>query len=256
MIVGTIALISMLFFGGVSEYFLIDKLEKGVKQYVVDKERRKEITTDLKEATKFIKAFNKDRKGKMKSFEELNTDRNTSKEELISFFDVLMKDRLAFQEQILSDRVAISAKIKPNEWTLILAKSKESVEKAMEKAEKKSNKGKESIPFEKTISVIEEVIANNEKKEKLNAALSTFIRDQEKAVQKLISMNSVDNDILSKKDASKMELTEIANELNSLRKVAFDNLMAFHFAAKDLTEPSEWDQIMKTFNKELSITSH
>jgi|GEM_PF-3842609 len=30
MIIGTISLITMLFFGGVSEYFLVDKLEKGV----------------------------------------------------------------------------------------------------------------------------------------------------------------------------------------------------------------------------------
>ena len=42
MIVGTIALISMLFFGGV-EYFLMDELEKGVKTFVVEKDRRKEI---------------------------------------------------------------------------------------------------------------------------------------------------------------------------------------------------------------------
>ena len=34
------------FFGGVSEAFLIDKIEKGVKQYVVDKDRSKEIRPD------------------------------------------------------------------------------------------------------------------------------------------------------------------------------------------------------------------
>jgi hypothetical protein len=58
MILGTLALINMLFFGSM-EYFLVDKLEKGVKTYVLEKERRKEILVDLSDAEKEIKAFNK-----------------------------------------------------------------------------------------------------------------------------------------------------------------------------------------------------
>ena len=40
MIIGTIALLNMLFFGGIQEYLLLDKLEKGVKTYIEDKDKR------------------------------------------------------------------------------------------------------------------------------------------------------------------------------------------------------------------------
>ena len=39
MIVGIITLITMLFFGGIQEYFLLDKLEKGTKIYIEDKDK-------------------------------------------------------------------------------------------------------------------------------------------------------------------------------------------------------------------------
>ena len=100
----------------------------------------------------------------MKTFKNLNAERGASKEELNSFFDGLMKERLAFQEKVIRDRVAISNKIKPDEWTLILAKSKESVDKAQEKVQKKSDKGKEKKPFVKTFSVIDKVINDNKKR--------------------------------------------------------------------------------------------
>lgn len=71
MIIGSITLITILFFGGVSEYFLIDKLEKGVKEYVVEKNRQKEILADLKTSKAFIKEFNKKRKSQSKTFHTL-----------------------------------------------------------------------------------------------------------------------------------------------------------------------------------------
>lgn len=46
MIVGIVALFTVLFFGGVQEYFFIEKLEKGVKKFVIEKDRSKEILAD------------------------------------------------------------------------------------------------------------------------------------------------------------------------------------------------------------------
>ena len=48
MIVGTIALISLLFGSGAFDVFFLPNFEKGVKEYVIGKERQKEITSDLK----------------------------------------------------------------------------------------------------------------------------------------------------------------------------------------------------------------
>lgn len=256
MLIGLATLISILFFGGVSETFLVDKLEKGVKQYVVDKERQKEITADLKVSTKYIKAFNKERKNSFKSFQDLNADRNTSIEEFNLFFDKLMNDRMAFQEKVIKDRISILNRIEPDEWELILEKSKESIEKASAKTQKKLDKGKISEPFVKTKSVIDEVVTDTERKEKIGKALSTFVRSQEKTVEKLKSMNSLDSDIINSKDASEKDILKLAEEINELRKITFSDLTSFHFSVKEITTEAEWEAIIKSFNKELSISTH
>ena len=256
MIIGLATLISILFFGGVSETFLVDKLEKGVKQYVVDKERKKEITTDLKVSAKYIKAFNKERKGNFKSFQKLNADRNTSNEELTLFFDELLKDRITFQEKVIADRVNILNKIEADEWELILDNSKESIEKVDAKAQKKIDKGKTSEPFEKTRSEIAEVVTDNERKERINNALDTFINSQKKTIEKLQSMNTQDSDVVNNKNASEKDLKKLAEELNELRRLTFNELIAFHSSVKKFTTEAEWDKVMKVFNKELNITSH
>ena len=256
MIVGLATLISILFFGGVSETFLVDKLEKGVKQYVLDKERKKEITADLKVSVKYIKAFNKERKSKFKSFQDLNANRLTSREELTLYFDELMNDRKHFQERVIGDRISILNKIESDEWELILINSKESIDKVNAKTQKKLDKGKISEPFEKTTAVIAKVITDKERKEKLDKALNTFIDSQEKTFEKLESMNTIDSGIISNKDASEKDLIKLAKELNELRKLAFNDLTSFHFSVKEFTTQAEWEQIMKAFNKELNITSH
>ena len=46
------------------------------------------------------------------------------------------------------------------------------------------------------------------------------------------------------------------NKLNELRQQSFNSLIDFHFSAKENTTEEEWKSIMKSFNKELSITSH
>ncbi len=49
---------------------------------------------------------------------------------------------------------------------------------------------------------------------------------------------------------------ELADQLNELRRDGFDDLIDFHMSVKEFTTEAEWDQIMKAFNKELSITAH
>ena len=42
MTIGTITLLTVLFFGGTQEYSFLDKLENGTKQFILDKERSNE----------------------------------------------------------------------------------------------------------------------------------------------------------------------------------------------------------------------
>jgi hypothetical protein len=256
MLIGLSTLIAILFFGGVSETFLIDKLDKGVKKYVVEKERKKEITADLKKATKYIKAFDKEMNNQFKLFKEMNAAKHTTREDMQDFFDQLMKDRRAFQDSVIDDRLRISAKLKPDEWDSIMAFSSTSVSKVKTKAEKKAAKGKITEPFEKTYAVIDKDIADQEKKQNIKDAMTTFIDAQKRTVAKLHSMNTMDNDVLINQKASRDEFIALSESLNVLREKAFENLIEFHFTVVGQTTDEEWANVIKSFNKELAITSH
>ncbi len=86
MIVGTIFLITVLFGGGLIDTFFIAELEKGVKEYVVDDARKKELTANIKSAKKSIKSFNKDRKAQFKVYKDINASRATTSEEFDELF--------------------------------------------------------------------------------------------------------------------------------------------------------------------------
>jgi hypothetical protein len=256
MIIGISALIAILFFGGINETFLIDKIEKGVKEYVVDKERKKEITADLKEASKYIKGFYKQRSAQFKQFKEMNLSREVEKSEMEAFFEGVMKSRLEFQNKVIDDRISIIAKLMPGEWDSIMVYSQQSVVKKKEKAEEKEAKGKVSTPFAKTYKAIQDKVMEADKKESLKRSLDAFIASETKAIEQLKSMNSQDNKVLTNKNATREELLGLGNRMNEFRKKAFTELIDLHFSVRQNTNETEWTAVMKAFNKELSVTAH
>ena len=62
MLIGLATLITILLFGGGQDYFLVMNLDKGIKKFVVEKERKKEILAEFKIAKKEVKKLSKTRK--------------------------------------------------------------------------------------------------------------------------------------------------------------------------------------------------
>ena len=256
MLIGLATLITILFFGGVSESFLVDKLEKGVKKHVIEKDRRKEILADLKDSKKYIKAFNKERNAKLKAFKEMNLDKSLEREDFDTFFNDLIEGRKEFQKYVIDERLKITKKIEPDEWTLIMAMSNESVQKRKQKMEKKIRKGKIGLPFGKTRDVIAMEVEDETSRENLRNALDEFLAAETKIIDQLAAMNVEDNPVIENREATLAELNKIGEEMNILRMKGYENLTEFHFAARDNTTEDEWDVLMKAFNKELTMTPH
>ena len=61
MIIGIITALTILFGSGAFEVFFLPNFEKGVKEYVIEKERQKEITSDLKQVKGISKEYYKKR---------------------------------------------------------------------------------------------------------------------------------------------------------------------------------------------------
>lgn len=247
MIVGTIALISMLFFGGV-EYFLMDELEKGVKTYVVEKDRRKEIEADLKVSMDIIKAFNKDRKSQLKVFKEMNANRDVTQTELDKFYNDRHEERSALQSNVISARLKVLPKLEEEEWEGIVKMSEETLTANIEKAAKK----KPNDIFSNVIKTINKTIAEEDKAPTAVKLLNDFEIVRNSALKSIESLKASDNEVLTKKNASFNELKSMAEGGNSFRKEAYMAFVDFHFQMKDITNETEWAKIMKEFNKVLN----
>ena len=258
MIIGTIALLTLLFGGGL-DYFFVEYIEKGVKEYVMEKDRKKEILADLKTSKKIIASYNKEREKKHKTFKKINISRETTKEELTSFFSELLEEREEYQNKMVDARITVNKQIKGDEWDSIMAFSKKSLNKEIEKKQKKLDKNKEKgktfVPFVKTRKIITENIADKEKQQLLMSGLDKLINSIKELTSESSISNLYENKTLASKDATKDELINLSEKVNKMRQIIFNELINFHILVKQNTNATEWDKVMKTFNKELSITS-
>ena len=161
---------------------------------------------------------------------------------------------------MIDKRLSVIKKIKADEWDSIMVFSKISLDKQIEKEQKKLEKnkakGKEIKVFEKTRKAIINNVSELGKQQVLTTGLNNMVNTFEELANETERNYVNENDILIRKDATKDELKQLAGEMNDLRRLIFDQLIEFHLLIKENTNITEWEKIMKAFNKEFSITAH
>lgn len=253
MIPALIALITFLFLGGPSEIFYVDNLEKGIKKYVVEKERKKEILSEIKNTKTIFKSFEKERKKDYKEFLNLYAEKQTTPDELHSYFEDLQSKRTDIQNILVDQRILIFEKIKSDEWQQIIESSVTVAEKRIATVEKKASKGKEA--FAKTKKQIEIFSLSVGQKHNLLKGLEDIISSINTLESTLLSMNSRQNEILANKSSGKSELLEVVDMDNRYRSPVIESLIDFHNLAKENCSDEEWSQLMKAFLKDLQMST-
>ena len=254
MIIGLATLITILFFGGANEIFFIEKLEKGVKEYVVEKDRKKEILEDLKSSKKVMKEFAKIEKKEFGKWKTMYQDQNTSEQDFHDFFSQMEKERISIQNQVIDERMLVLGKIQEDEWESIVEYSGDKFDKAKEKALKKSEKKGPEVMFLKTRKVISEVSTDDKKETLLIDGLDNLTNAFDNFYESFKSINVRENEILIDKQADKESIHKIKQELNGARKSCFTEVIGYHSLVKSNTNPEQWESIMKAFTKELEIS--
>lgn len=253
MIIGIIALITTLFFGGPGEIFYVDNLEKGIKKSILDKERKKEILADFKITKGIIKNYEKQRKKDFKAFNEIYARKATTKNQLDSFFDSIQDTRSTYQNKIIDQRILIFDKIEDQEWSEIIESSVTSAEKRIQKFEKKALKNNDG--FGKTKASIKSTISDSVKADSILKGIENIevtLKELEKA---LLSINASDNKILANKHSDKKALLDIVKNDSEKRLPFMNAVIDFHQNLKNNSLDSEFDQIIKVFLKEANMTS-
>lgn len=247
MIIGLLTLFSILFFGGSQDSFFVEKLDKGVKKYVLEKDRKKDILMEIKEVKSTVKMFNKERKKQLKTLKSLNLSYTSSKVDFESFYEELTVGRIGFQKKVLEQRIGLVSKIKDNEWQKILGLSDESVDKQQQK---EKNKKQKELFFK-----VEKTILNSiQEKENQSLALE-YLEKLKKSYSRLLkdykAVNTIENSLIRDKNATLEAGLAYASKLNQVRKEAYFALVDFHFELKEVSSESSWSTVMKSINKDL-----
>jgi glycerophosphoryl diester phosphodiesterase len=256
MVLGTIALLTLLFSTGSFELFFIHDFENGVKEIIIDKDRKKDILTDIKQSEKTFKDFNKQRQSDLKQFKKLNVTKATTSDQFIEFFSEVETQRLAIQSKLIDSRIKINKKIEPQEWDSIVAFSKSNLEEesvANQKKEEKK-KGKNAVEsFAQTQETISKMITSSENKENILKGLAQLkgkMNELQNTIDDLI-LNS--SSLFTQKEASKTELLEFNKRMNNTRSLLYQELVSFHGVMSKNSNDAEWKKIIKSFNKDLEL---
>lgn len=249
MIIGIIAAITILFFGGVQDYFIVAELEKGIKEYVIEKDRQQEILADLSLGTGKIKNVRKSRKASINELKTVNASRLSTREDFLEIHDELLTYITNEQSILITYRQMAIRKITDEEWKQIIALSVKDVQIEKDKLQSSIDKGKIKDPFAEMESAIIKNISDPVKQGKAWDALSRFKESFNEFSKKLAEKNVIDNPLLTDKYASTEDLLELAEFINVQRTNTYESMTEFHFELLELTEEKEWNSIIKVFNK-------
>jgi hypothetical protein len=261
MIVGTIYLITILFGSGLIDTFFIAELEKGVKIYVQDKDRKNELRADIKDTRQYIKAFNKSRKARLKQYKKILVSRETTAEELDDFYDLVSADRKIFQNKLIDDRLELARNLSTDEWSSIIALSFETMEERRAKAQKKTQKRAEkNVPektkdrFKKTRKVLAKKLDDGPQQDQINDELNKLVAAMDHLETEIRAINVTDDSTVIRQEASRKDLNSLANKMNDVRLSSYEMLKEFHFSVLNNTNEEKFEMIMKTFSKELETS--
>ena len=84
--------------------------------------------------------------------------------------------------------------------------------------------------------------------------LDNMMNSFEELGLKINSINVKENHVIIKKGATKEELKKLLDEMNDLRHLSFDQLLTFRNLVKENSNDAEWNNIIKVFTKELTLS--
>lgn len=227
--------------------FIIPKLEKEVKQNILDKERKDEILDIRKESKKNRKQYRKDRKKTFKKFDKLNTSRETTAEEFNELLQIKKIQRNELQEKDTERILRVKNLITKDEWALMLP----DINKHLNKHEKQKRKELKVLAkqHEKIVKQIVRVIEEPERQNQIITVTDTIYSSTVNYVKTYYKFIENINSVIYDYNFSEEELHKVVSEVNAANDAVLDASIAGHFSIKELTTPQEWKKIVKEIIK-------
>ena len=245
MIVGIVTLISVLFFGGGANFFPVQEMEKGISKYVEDQTTKKNLKSEIKAYKISAKKIRKEQEGLKKELVKLESNYDTSVDDFNVLRETIMETGKVMQDLAMDTRLRLVTHISAEEWEKIVELSITKTSKSLEKQAKKKQKD----PFTKVEASVEGSITDTSKRSNVMEALDNFRNTFVELHQEIESKNVIDTEVLSDQGATREEMQQLADAVNSIRERTFDAAVDFHFMLKANTTQIEFKRIIKEFNK-------
>jgi hypothetical protein len=248
MLIGAgIALYLLLFMGGAQDDLMIMHGEKYVKKVVVDKDRKGLILAEYKVIKGIQKSYQKMNKKNGKLLKELIKNYQTDETTFKSFFEKLAEDEEQVNDQFFSHRLIIQEKLTQEEWDEIMDK----IQKSVSKDEK--TVGKSLRSFEKDLakmkSKILDVLNEDFRKDKAEAAINEFIESVKKSGKEIVEYAPDEKELLLEKNTSKKELDQLGDEIINQWLELLNAVATLHNELHDIATEEEWPKVSKWMNK-------
>lgn len=242
-IIGIIALTST---GGHSTFFLNPELKKNVKTYVLEKERRKEIFSIMKESKKKQKEFVKKRKAYLKAAKKINIDRKSTREQYELLNEEYMKARSEIQVFSIARELEIKSIILEDEWEKIMEDILGDVSK--NKIRDKMESGSDKY-FNKLINACNKHITLDLKRDNAVASINRYREKVNASIPRLseVSYKSIEN--IRDYNTPEENYKEVGKGISQIRKEIMKSFLDTRFHLLEYTTEAEWEKIISEINQ-------
>ncbi len=200
MIIGAVAFLTMLFSGSPDQIYFVDNIEKGVKVYVEDKDRKKELESIFKAHAKQMKLYYKER-GKLNK--ALGNALVEAPEDVSGMLQKIAALTANAQKNTINTRLKSVALIEEPEWEQMVAL-------ALEKTSKKEKQeAKEKKAFQKFDAAVQAVLKEQKEASTLLKGFDV-LKTRHKGYIKRFQNQKI-KDILYVKTSGKPDLEQVTN---------------------------------------------
>jgi hypothetical protein len=227
--------------------FLIPDIKKRIKTTIQDPESAAAMLGAVSSAQLAGKRLDRRLTAYRKLLALLIEDRYAPRQELEAIFRALMHAQHQFQRELIEGRLVFANYMTREEFSIFTdpssrktSNNQRASEKRLEKIRIETNMRLKGI---NTMALA--IIDAPERRAKVASAVEDYRVKMDNLLGGLTEWNFRDNSVLKNFDASKAQLWEIFEKLNSLREACFAAFIELYFQLASLSSDDEWNTATK-----------
>lgn len=247
MIVGTLTLLSILFFGNSTEqgkFFQMHNIDKLIKEHVIEPSRQKKALLVSKEYSKTIEGIRKLEKKQRKKLEKLAVYKTTPENQVSELLIEISNLEDSARGKWIDIRLKAKDVFTEAEFQKIIKNEIEAKEMTTARLSHQANARDKG--FKDLKAGFEANINDTYRKTHIIDALSTFEKKIDTLHPQRTDINFTYNDLLKNYHANREDLNKFIGKVSDYNKAVFKAYGQFHLVVINNTTDDEW----KTINKE------